>query len=296
MAIVDLHVHSTGSDGARSPSWLVQEASSRGFRALSITDHDTFCGIPEAGAAAAETGLSLIPGVELSVELHCGGSAHMLGYFPSQSPETWEGGSVEQALAAVRRARDERNARIVDRLADMGVPLTMREVEEQSGGGVTGRLHIASVMVMKGAVKSTEQAFRDYLGRGAPAYVPRKRLGDYRAIDLIRENRGIPVLAHPGLLENRGETEIRALAASLRDQGLMGIEVFYPSHDGRFVGFLLETARNLGLLVTGGSDFHGVDDRDAFPPSEGGFRVDSGQVEAFLETCGSMKKEEYRNG
>lgn len=215
----------------------------------------------------------------------------MLAYFPTQPAETWSGGSVEQALTGVRRARDERNVRIVDRLVEMGVPLTMREVEEQSGGGVTGRLHIATLMVLKGVVKSTEQAFRDYLGRGAPAYVPRERLGDYRAMGLIRENRGIPVLAHPGLLENRGESQIRALAASLRDEGLMGIEVFYPSHDGRFIGFLLETARDLGLMVTGGSDFHGVDDRDSFPPAEGGFRVDSGQVEAFLEACRSMERE-----
>ncbi len=296
MATVDLHVHSTGSDGLRSPSWLVEKASSCGFRALSITDHDTFCGIPEAGAAAAASGLDLIPGIELSVELHGGGSAHMLGYFPGCDPETWDGGSVEQALKAVRRARDERNRLIVDKLVEMGVPVTMEEVGEKAGAGVTGRPHIAAVMVMKGVVRNSEEAFRDYLGRGAPAYVSRKRLGDYRAIGLIRENRGIPVLAHPGLLENRDESRVRALAASLKDEGLMGLEVFYPGHDERFIGFLLETARKLDLLVTGGSDYHGIDDRDVFPPSADGFRVDSGQVAAFLETCGSLKKEVYRHG
>ncbi len=285
MATVDLHVHSTGSDGVMTPTWLVERALESGFSALAIADHDTFGGVAEAGGRAAGSGLMLIPAVELSVGLHCGGSAHMLGYFPGRDPLTWDGGTVETALEAVRLSRDSRNERITRRLNDLGVPVTIGEVLELSGGGVTGRLHIATVMVRKGVVGSTEQAFREYLGSGAPAYVARERLGDYRALDLIRENGGIPVLAHPWLIEGRGETELRALVASLADAGIMGLEAYYPSHDAAKTNFLLRTADEFGLMVTGGSDFHGVDKRDVFPSAKGGFKVDSEQVAVFLAAC-----------
>lgn len=296
MATLDLHVHSTGSDGAMRPSWIVDSAVESGYCALAVTDHDTFTGIPEAARAAWGTGLKLIPGVELSVELHCGGSAHMLGYFPGQDPLTWNGGSVENALTAVREARDSRNSIILRKLQEQGIPVTMREVLEHSGGGVTGRLHIATILVQKGVVSSTEQAFRDYLGKGARAYVSRERIGDFRALDLIRENGGISVLAHPWLLEGRDGAGIRALVASLTEGGLMGIEAFYPRHDKEKTAFLVRTAGELGLLLTGGSDFHGVDERDVFPSERGGFRIDSDQVRTFLEACSRMMKGDNRDG
>lgn len=296
MATLDLHVHSTGSDGARSPSWLVEKAAEAGYRALSVTDHDTFTGLGEAARAAQGTSLLLVPGVELSVDLHCGGSAHMLGYFPGQDPLKWEGGSVEKALTSVRTARDSRNTKILEKLQEQGIPVTMREVLEHSGGGVTGRLHIATILVQKGVVSSTEEAFRDYLGKGAKAYVPRERIGDYRAVELIRENGGIAVLAHPWLLEGRDGPGIRALVASLAEGGLAGIEAFYPSHDRDRTAFLVRTATDLGLFLTGGSDFHGVDERDTFPAAAGGFRVDSDQVGAFLEACTGLMKGDDRDG
>jgi hypothetical protein len=296
MATLDLHVHSTGSDGAMTPSWIVNRAVENAYCALAVTDHDTFTGVPEAARAADGTGLTLIPGVELSVGLHCGGSAHMLGYFPGHDPLTWNGGSVEKALTAVREARDSRNSQILHKLQEQGIPVTMREVLEHSGGGVTGRLHIATILVQKGVVSSTEQAFRDFLGKGAKAYVPRERVGDFRAIDLIRENGGISVLAHPWLLEGRDGTGIRALLASLAEGGLMGIEAFYPSHDKEETAFLVRTAGDFGLMLTGGSDFHGVDERDVFPAEKGGFRVDSDQVRTFLETCSGMMKGDHRDG
>lgn len=296
MATVDLHVHSTGSDGSRSPSWLVEKAVEGGLTALSLTDHDTFAGVPEAGAAASAAGLCFIPGVELSVGLHCGGSAHMLGYFPGSPPCTWDGGTVEAALQTVRSARDSRNTLILQRLNEMGIPITHGEVRHLSGEGVTGRLHIATVLLQKGVVGSIDQAFRDYLRKGAPAYVPRERLGDYRAMALIRENGGIPVLAHPWLIEGRGEKEIKALVASLTDGGLMGIEAHYPSHDPAMTSFLARTAGEFHLMVTGGSDYHGVENRDVFPPEKGGFRVDSDQVGAFLEECVNRMKGDRRHG
>lgn len=296
MATLDLHVHSTSSDGAMRPSWIVERALESGYCALAVTDHDTFTGIPEAARAAGGTDLKLIPGVELSVELHCGGSAHMLGYFPGHDPLTWNGGSVEKALSAVREARDSRNSLIVQKLQEHGIPITMREVMEHSGGGVTGRLHIATILVQKGVVSSTEQAFRFYLGKGAKAYVSRERIGDFRALDLIRENGGISVLAHPWLLEGRDGTGIRALVASLTESGLMGIEAFYPIHDKEKTAFLVRTAREFGLVQTGGSDFHGVDQRDLFPSEKSGFRVDSDQVRTFLEACSGMMKGDHRDG
>lgn len=296
MATLDLHVHSTGSDGVRSPSWLVGRAVESGYRALALTDHDTFTGLAEAASAAHGTGLLLIPGVELSVDLHCGGSAHMLGYFPGQSPLEWDGGSVEQALASVRRARDSRNSLIIAKLQENGIPVTMREVLELSGGGVTGRLHIATILVQKGVVRSTEQAFRDYLGKGAKAYVPRERIGDFRAVELIGENGGVAVLAHPWLLEGRDGPGIRALVASLAECGLKGIEAFYPSHDQDKTAFLVRTAADLNLFLTGGSDYHGVDERDRFPADSGGFRVDSDQVGAFLDACLAKMKGDNRDG
>lgn len=296
MATLDLHVHSTGSDGAMRPSWIVERAVESGYCALAFTDHDTFTGIPEAARAAQGTDLRLIPGVELSVELHCGGSAHMLGYFPGHDPLSWNGGSVETALAAVREARDSRNSLVLRKLQELGIPVTMREVLEHSGGGVTGRLHIATILVQKGVVASTEQAFRNYLGKGAMAYVPRERIGDFRALELIRENGGISVLAHPWLLEGRDGAGIRALVASLTEGGLKGIEAFYPSHDKEKTAFLVRTAGDFGLVLTGGSDFHGVDERDVFPAQKGGFRVDSDQVRTFLEACPGFRKGDHRDG
>jgi len=296
MATLDLHVHSTGSDGAMRPSWIVDRAVEGGYCALAVTDHDTFDGVPEAARAAQGSNLTLIPGVELSVELHCGGSAHMLGYFPGQDPLSWDGGSVEKALAAVREARDSRNSLIIRKLQEQGIPITMREVLDHSGGGVTGRLHIATILVQKGVVSSTEQAFRDYLGKGAMAYVARERIGDFRALDLVRENGGIPILAHPWLLEGRDGEGIRALVASLTEGGLMGIEAFYPGHDKEKTAFLVRTAGDFDLMLTGGSDFHGVVERDVFPSEKGGFRVDSDQVRTFLEACYGMMKGDQRDG
>ncbi len=289
MASVDLHLHTTASDGGLAPSRLVDLAADNGLAALSITDHDTMAGLPEAGARALETDLQFIPGVELSIDLHCGGSVHLLGYFPGKNPVSWEGGSLEKALERVRQARRARNDLIISRLNDLGIPVTREEVQDLSGGGVTGRLHIAMLLIQKGVVKTTDQAFKNYLGSGASAYVPRERLGDYRALHLIRTNGGIPVLAHPGLIPGRSTDELRALTASLVDGGLMGLEAFYPMHDPGMTGFLLRTAGEMNLLVTGGSDFHGMNRTDEFPMNRNGFRVEARAVSSFLEACEAMK-------
>lgn len=295
MAWVDLHVHSTMSDGAVSPAGITEAALQHGLCMLAIADHDTLSGVSEAGGAAEGTGLFLVPAVELSVNLHTGGSAHLLGYFPGADPASWDGGTLEAALERIRKSREDRNSRIIGSLNDLGIPLTKAEIGDEAGDGVTGRLHIARVLLQKGVVGSIDQAFKDFLGSGAPAYIPRERLGDYAAIDLIRDNGGFPVLAHPGLLRSRSPEEVRALVASLKDGGLMGIEVYYPVHDTRTTELLLKAAHDMKLMVTGGSDYHGVKGAEDFPWKPGGFRLDARMMRGFIEAC-KLKKGVLKDG
>ncbi|MBN1434907.1 PHP domain-containing protein [Candidatus Fermentibacterales bacterium] len=290
MARLDLHVHSTASDGRLTPSELVTRAVEADFVVLAIADHDTVGGLPEAMAASREAGLSLLPAVELSVELGpiADGSAHLLGYFPGSSPSDLldPANPFHEALERVRRGRAERNPGILRLLSRMGMPLETREVEEISGGGVLGRPHIAEAMVRRGYVRSTREAFDRFLARGRPAYVDRDRLGILEALEVIGANSGIPVLAHPGLMPLE-DHELASLIGSVSGAGVRGIEVYYPRHGRARIDLLLETARDLDLMVTGGSDFHGFpDDSSALSGETGGFAVNAESVGRFLTECG----------
>ncbi|MDN5325765.1 MAG: 3,5-nucleoside bisphosphate phosphatase [Moorella sp. (in: firmicutes)] len=241
----DLHIHTTASDGQLRPARIVKLARERGLSALGITDHDTIAGLAEALDAGRELGLQVIPGIELSTEWE-GREIHLLGYGLD-----WEQGELLAFLETMRQARQRRNLKIVARLKDLGYNLTMADVEREAKGETTGRPHIAAALVRKGYLPSIDAAFNNLLDRGRQAYVPRAKIPPSRAVKVILDAGGVPVLAHPGL--SRADDLIPELVAS----GLQGLEVYYPHHDPVTRERYLKLASRYDLVVTGGSDFHG---------------------------------------
>ncbi len=248
--MVDLHVHTTRSDGTLTPRQVVEMAARLGLRAVAITDHDSVEGNPEALAAGREFGIPVVPGVEISVRWE-GVTFHLLGYgIHRLTPD------VVRTFQRLIESRNARNPRMVEKLRALGIEITLEEVEAAAQGGVVGRPHFAQVLVRKGAVKSAQEAFDRLIGRGQPAYVDKARLPPAEACRLIREAGGIPVLAHPGLLETRHPALVPRLVEHLLDLGLAGIEAYYSQHTPAQVARYRALARSHGLLVTGGSDFH----------------------------------------
>jgi len=255
--VIDLHTHTTFSDGSLTPTELVQAATALGLSAVAVTDHDTVDGLPEALAAGERLGIRVVPGLEINLE-HERVTMDMLGYFLGGCP----GDELIEQLAELRVYRDERNTRIVERLADLGVTLDAADLDAAAESGSVGRPHIAEAMVRRGYVGSVTEAFALYLRRGAPAWVDRRRLSLGAALRLLRASGGLPVLAHPGLIR----TDLRGLDHLLRDAvkaGLVGLECYYPLHDETAVKAFLVLAGKYGLVDTGGSDFHGSVKPDA---------------------------------
>ena len=248
--MIDLHTHSTASDGMLTPAELVREAVRVGIEVLSLTDHDTLSGLPEASREASRVGLEFIPGVEISAVFDPG-TMHILGYFIDPSDATLAG-----TLSWLRGGRDERNGLILARLAELGCPLDPEEIEDLAGGESVGRPHIAKAMMARGYVSSFQEAFDRYLGKGAAAYMDREKMTPEKAIEEIINAGGLPVLAHPQTLslDNEG---LGKLVDSLESFGLAGVEAYYYSHSMEETVFYLSLARRFGLAVTGGSDFHG---------------------------------------
>lgn len=287
MSLVDLHVHSTASDGRLTPSEIVTEAVSKGLSHVSVSDHDTVDGTPEAMSAAAAAGIVAIPAVELSVDLASGGSTHLLGYFPGIRAEELarRDSPLGRALDRVRKARERRNPAILEKLASMGMVLNEEAVRALAGGEVVGRPHIARALLEAGHVSSLPEAFDRFLARGRPAYVERERLFETEALEIVRGLEGIPVLAHPGLL-GRTMQELSALVQAMAGRGLMGVEVFYPRHGSEIEHHLLDLSGRLGLLVTGGTDFHGMQgEQIGLGGKPGVFEIRHVQVSRFLEAC-----------
>lgn len=251
MELIDLHTHSTASDGAESPAQVARAAAKAGLAAVALTDHDTTEGLAEFLDAARPGGPELVPGVELSVERPGGGSMHLLGLWVDPGEPRFS-----QGLRQVQAAREQRNPKIVERLQDLGVDITLEEVAGVAGGGQVGRPHFAQVLVEKRVVHNPGEAFGRFLKRGAPAYVEKERLNPGEAMALIRRAGGVTVLAHPGLLELHPAV-LQQLAAELKEQGLMGIEAYYSEHKPSQERQMLNLAARLGLAVSGGSDFHG---------------------------------------
>jgi len=246
MGGVDLHSHTTASDGTLSPRELVREAARRGVRVLAITDHDSTDGLAEAlDEAAKHPPLTLVPGIEINCDVDAG-EVHILGYFLDYAADWFQ--------AFCRAQREERAARvhrIAARLAELGVPIDPQEVFDLVKEGSAGRPHIAQVMVNHGYVKSVREAFDKYLRAGGPAHVPRKKLSPAEAVAIVRKARGVPVLAHPGLA---GKDD---LIPELVRAGLMGIECYYHEHSAAQTAGYVQMCKDLGLVATGGSDFHG---------------------------------------
>ena len=247
---VDLHLHTTASDGLLTPRALVEAAAANGLRTIAITDHDTTDGVAAATAAAAELGsLTVIPGVELSTApdpVEC----HMLGYFVAIT----EPGLVSR-LRELRLGRTDRGRAMVEQLATLGLPLRWERVEQLAGGSV-GRPHIARAMVERGYVETVAEAFDRYIGKGRPAYVDRPTLTPTEAVELIHGAGGVAVVAHPlSPLIPDLDAFLRRLAAV----GLDGLEVYYGDYTPAQVAELREVARRHGLIATGGSDFHGIE-------------------------------------
>lgn len=244
---VDLHTHTTASDGQYRPAELVELARRARLTTLAITDHDTVGGIDEAlGAASTGRPLLIVPGIELSAE-DDRGDVHVLGYFIDHQHD-----ELRAHLNAFNLQRTERAWRILDRLAALGAPVARERVQALAAGGVIGRPHIARALVETGAVDSVGEAFSRYLYTGGPAYVARERLSPREAIAVIHAAGGAAVLAHPGIVPDYAE-----LIAELAACGLDGVEVAHPQNDGVARANLAGLARKYGLIMTGGSDFHG---------------------------------------
>ena len=243
---VDLHAHTTASDGTLSPAELVRAAVKRGVRVLAVTDHDSTEGLAAARAEAAHhPPLTIVPGVEINCDVP-GAEVHVLGYYVDDTA-----GWFQAFLREQRAERIARVHRIADRLAELGMPIDPAEVFALVQEGAAGRPHIAQVMVQRGYVKSVREAFDRWLHTNGPANVPRRRLAPNEAIAVIRRAGGVPVFAHPGLA-GRDELIPEMIAA-----GLMGIETYYAEHSAAQTAHYKELCRQHGLVATGGSDYHG---------------------------------------
>ncbi len=253
---IDLHIHSTASDGTFSPAEILALAQDLNLAAIAITDHDTINGSKEALGIGVPPSLKFLTGVEISASpppsFPYSGSLHILGYsIKIDNP------LLNKTLATLQEARKNRNPGIIDRLNSMGVAVSMDELLNEVGGGQLGRPHIARLMVKKGYVESIKEAFDKYLGKGKPAYVDKYRIDCSRAIEVILDAGGIPVIAHPYLLNPGNIEEIEEFVITLKAMGLKGIEVYYPEHSQDNISKLEDIANRHGLLMTGGTDFHG---------------------------------------
>ncbi|MGI8854697.1 MAG: PHP domain-containing protein [Thermomicrobiales bacterium] len=243
---IELHCHSTASDGTYLPAQVVGMAAARGVRVLALTDHDTTDGIAEAAAEAVRHGMALIPGVELTCSVERG-EVHLLGYFVSVSDTTFQA-----QLARFRHGRDTRGQAIVAKLNALGIPVQWERVKAKAGVGAVGRPHVARALSEVGAATSVDDAFNRYLGRGRPAHVERQRLTPVEAVQLVRAAGGVPVLAHPLSVLN-----LEVTLAEMVPAGLLGIEAYYGAYKPEERGALAEIAAFHHLISTVGSDFHG---------------------------------------
>jgi predicted metal-dependent phosphoesterase TrpH len=254
---VDLHCHSTASDGTLAPAEVVRLAYESGLSSLALTDHDTAAGTGEAASAARSLGLDFIPGIEISCEYPHPGTMHLLGY--GIDPDS---AVLKDLTARLIAGRDNRNPKIVARLNELGVPITMEEVKNEAGGTVIGRPHVAAVLVRKGYAGSIKHAFDKFLGTTGLAYFDKERLTPRQALELVRQSGGLPVLAHPCQLRTTNDAELDRVVKDLVDLGLAGMEVIHSDHEASMVERYGKLAEKYDLLKTGGSDFHGGNKQD----------------------------------
>ncbi len=247
--MVDLHVHTTFSDGMLTPQEVVKLAKEKGLFAIAITDHDTTDGVIHAIDEGNRLGLKVVSGVEISADFEI--EMHILGLFVDINNEF-----LQQKLRMLERFRKERNPKIIEKLRKMGYDISIDEVEKLSSGEMIGRPHIAQVLVKKGYFSTTKEVFEKLLGFGKPAYVKKDKLKPQEAIEAIKKAGGLAILAHPHkyLYLDEGSENV---FLELKEYGLDGLEVFHSDHSQKETYLLLEIAKKLDLAISGGSDFHG---------------------------------------
>ena len=245
---IDLHTHSTASDGIYSPTELLHRAKAIGLRILALTDHDTTDGVVEAAEAARKLDIDFIPGIEINTDVN-GGEVHVLGYFPQ-----YERPAFQAVLTVLRDARERRGQRMVEMLNEQGINVAWERVREIAQGAV-GRPHVAKALLEAGYVQTIGEAFDKYIGKGCYAYVPRYRLTPEDAVRLIASANGLPVIAHP--VELPGLDELRNWLPGLRDAGMVGLETYYGPYTAEEEQALRALADEYNLIPTGGTDFHG---------------------------------------
>ncbi|MGE5256836.1 MAG: PHP domain-containing protein [Hyphomicrobiales bacterium] len=253
---IDLHIHSTASDGTLSPADIIALALRLRLGAISITDHDSLAGCREALLDGVPDTLGFLTGVEISAEpppsYPGAGSIHILGYgMRLDDPE------LNRTLEKLQDARKDRNPQIIARLNKLGIAIRLEEVEKEASGGQPGRPHIAKLLVKKGIVRTIDDAFDRYLGDGKPAYVDKFRIESSQAIGLINAAGGIPVLAHPSLLDLENDQQLDEILREMISMGLKGVEVYFPAHTPGQTRWYAELAKRYSLLMSGGTDFHG---------------------------------------
>lgn len=257
MLKIDLHLHTSASDGTDEPGALVKTLARDGYDVVAITDHDTMGGVDQAVAAGYRYGVRVIPGIELSTGSRT--EIHVLGYGLKQSPE------LNNSLRAMQLQRGERMKQMIEKLNELGLKMTYEEVLAKADGAV-GRAHLARLMVEKGYAQTVKDAFNRYIATGKAGYVPRQRLAVSEGIKLITEHGGLPVIAHPGRIQ-MDPSSLPSCLRRWREKGLMGIEAYHPSHtDYQCIRFT-RLASQIGLFVTGGSDYHGT--TKMVPPGAG---------------------------
>jgi 3',5'-nucleoside bisphosphate phosphatase len=253
---IDLHTHTTASDGTHTPQQLVSRAAKLAVKVIAITDHDSTAGVAEAQAAGAQLGVEVIAGVEINTDVP-GAEVHILGYFVNPGHA-----ELNIELARIREGRIGRARTMAERLTAMGAPVRFERILEIAGEGSVGRPHVAQALLEVGHVATFGEAFAKYIGRDSPAYVERMKFTPMEACGLIRRAGGVPVLAHPVHFDKYGKIkssfDLEAMLAETIAAGLLGIETYYPNYDAVTVEYLLGIARRHGLLVTGGTDFHGM--------------------------------------
>ena len=250
MSKIDLHIHSTASDGRLSPMEIVRKSVEHGLTVIAVVDHDTVDGIaPALVAAKAFPGLKVIPAVEINTDVPYG-EAHILGYFIDYTNH-----ELRDALERLRNSRRRRAQGMIDKLGDLGIHIEWQRVQEIAGDSSIGRPHIAQAMLEKGYITSFKEAFTKYISRDGPAYVEREKIIPVGAVELILRANGLPVLAHPFTINDP-----EAMVAELKAAGLVGIEAYYDNYTADEVNGLVNLADRHNLIVTGGSDYHGLDD------------------------------------
>lgn len=278
MSQVDLHIHTTASDGQLSPAEVVHKAVELDLRYIAIADHDTIDGVaPALVAARGYPELTVIPAVELSTEVNKG-EVHVLGYFIDYTDR-----ELVASLNRLRHSRRERGRKMVARLAELGLDISWARVQEIAGEGSVGRPHVAQALLERGYIANLKEAFDRYIGRDGPAYVEREKITPVEAVGMVLKAGGLPVLAHPYTA-----AEPEAVIAELKAAGLVGVEAYYSQYSAEETSRLVTLADAYGLIATGGSDYHG--EHSTVPAEIGGAPVPLEAAERLIDLAGQRRR------